>query len=112
MFKVRENVSRMQTNGRNVSTDLYGAVEEAVVLADRVEQSLGAVERHAGARVPADVCVRALLALAHFDHHAAYAVRRHPVTGVRRRSPGYGVCLLYTSPSPRDRTRSRMPSSA
>ena len=25
---------------------------------------------------------------------------------------GRGVCLLYTSPSPRDRTRSRMPSSA
>ena len=25
---------------------------------------------------------------------------------------GYEVCLLYTSPSPRDRTRSRMPSSA
>ena len=25
---------------------------------------------------------------------------------------GYGACLLYTSPSPRDRTRSRMPSSA
>ena len=24
----------------------------------------------------------------------------------------YGPCLLYTSPSPRDRTRSRMPSSA
>ena len=24
----------------------------------------------------------------------------------------YGHCLLYTSPSPRDRTRSRMPSSA
>ena len=24
----------------------------------------------------------------------------------------YKVCLLYTSPSPRDRTRSRMPSSA
>ena len=25
---------------------------------------------------------------------------------------GINVCLLYTSPSPRDRTRSRMPSSA
>ena len=25
---------------------------------------------------------------------------------------GYSGCLLYTSPSPRDRTRSRMPSSA
>ena len=30
-----------------------------------------------------------------------------------RRSYGVGyTCLLYTSPSPRDRTRSRMPSSA
>ena len=28
------------------------------------------------------------------------------------RHPGNGPCLLYTSPSPRDRTRSRMPSSA
>ena len=28
------------------------------------------------------------------------------------RTPGNIVCLLYTSPSPRDRTRSRMPSSA
>ena len=26
--------------------------------------------------------------------------------------PHLGACLLYTSPSPRDRTRSRMPSSA
>ena len=26
--------------------------------------------------------------------------------------PPVGACLLYTSPSPRDRTRSRMPSSA
>ena len=25
---------------------------------------------------------------------------------------GFEACLLYTSPSPRDRTRSRMPSSA
>ena len=26
--------------------------------------------------------------------------------------PAFRICLLYTSPSPRDRTRSRMPSSA
>ena len=26
--------------------------------------------------------------------------------------PGYSPCLLYTSPSPRDRQKSRMPSSA
>ena len=27
-------------------------------------------------------------------------------------SAGFGICLLYTSPSPRDRQKSRMPSSA
>ena len=33
--------------------------------------------------------------------------------GFAAASPGdYEACLLYTSPSPRDRTRSRMPSSA
>ena len=31
---------------------------------------------------------------------------------IRRGAYDYMVCLLYTSPSPRDRTRSRMPSSA
>ena len=30
----------------------------------------------------------------------------------RARPPVHTICLLYTSPSPRDRTRSRMPSSA
>ena len=32
--------------------------------------------------------------------------------GARTLLAKYGSCLLYTSPSPRDRTRSRMPSSA
>ena len=30
----------------------------------------------------------------------------------KRKDLNYKLCLLYTSPSPRDRTRSRMPSSA
>ena len=29
-----------------------------------------------------------------------------------RKTTGYNTCLLYTSPSPRDRQKSRMPSSA
>ena len=33
-------------------------------------------------------------------------------SGVDRRYGVIEICLLYTSPSPRDRTRSRMPSSA
>ena len=35
-----------------------------------------------------------------------------PMHGLGLWSVMYGFCLLYTSPSPRDRTRSRMPSSA
>ena len=36
------------------------------------------------------------------------------MTGLRKeaREAGVYVCLLYTSPSPRDRQKSRMPSSA
>ena len=34
------------------------------------------------------------------------------VDGRKRRTWVFRICLLYTSPSPRDRTRSRMPSSA
>ena len=34
------------------------------------------------------------------------------VTSAAAAEPTNGTCLLYTSPSPRDRTRSRMPSSA
>ena len=57
------------------------------------------------------------------DADAAQRVDARPQTpadmGVRRCptakppwQPGMSACLLYTSPSPRDRTRSRMPSSA
>ena len=38
----------------------------------------------------------------------AASVRRPVIAGLARAC----TCLLYTSPSPRDRTRSRMPSSA
>ena len=31
---------------------------------------------------------------------------------IATKNPLWTICLLYTSPSPRDRTRSRMPSSA
>src|SRR5665811_42580 len=37
--------------------------------------------------------------------------RRPPVSALSSRVPAALSCLLYTSPSPRDRTRSRMPSS-
>ena len=37
---------------------------------------------------------------------------KYPKGYVTIKNELYKVCLLYTSPSPRDRTRSRMPSSA
>ena len=39
---------------------------------------------------------------------------QHPIRGAvaKPKKDAGGDCLLYTSPSPRDRTRSRMPSSA
>ena len=42
----------------------------------------------------------------------ARARRTPAVQLAERKSASFTVCLLYTSPSPRDRTRSRMPSSA
>ena len=36
----------------------------------------------------------------------------YEVHGILRRSSSFNTCLLYTSPSPRDRQKSRMPSSA
>ena len=43
-----------------------------------------------------------------FDRNAAEAACRSQ----KKKLQMFSVCLLYTSPSPRDRTRSRMPSSA
>ena len=40
---------------------------------------------------------------------AAIAHKQNTVEGI---APQVSVCLLYTSPSPRDRQKSRMPSSA
>ena len=40
------------------------------------------------------------------------ALSNDTITKVQFDTELYDTCLLYTSPSPRDRTRSRMPSSA
>ena len=46
------------------------------------------------------------------DFGALVLSMRHEGKSVGRLAEVYISCLLYTSPSPRDRTRSRMPSSA
>ena len=44
--------------------------------------------------------------------HLLSQVNRWNINAVTESNPQPYLCLLYTSPSPRDRTRSRMPSSA
>ena len=61
--------------------------------------------------VPEEDVQAAKLMLAGFGHETLRSVRSSDVIQ-RIHSELAGVCLLYTSPSPRDRTRSRMPSSA
>ena len=49
---------------------------------------------------------KGLLTTGNIESKKVYAIK--PLTFMNNS----GTCLLYTSPSPRDRTRSRMPSSA
>ena len=42
------------------------------------------------------------------DKQIEQVIRRE----IEKKYPKHNICLLYTSPSPRDRIRSRMPSSA
>jgi len=50
--------------------------------------------------------------LAHLSYQQGRLVRSWTHLERQRGGAGFMGCLLYTSPSPRDRTRSRMPSSA
>ena len=47
-----------------------------------------------------------------YDMYGVSAAHKTIPLGTRVRVTNLTNCLLYTSPSPRDRTRSRMPSSA
>ena len=47
-----------------------------------------------------------------FDHVAHHEVQRRVEEELQKLAEPYRTCLLYTSPSPRDRQKSRMPSSA
>ena len=44
--------------------------------------------------------------------YAIYILGRLDIAAKKRKLSGVETCLLYTSPSPRDATLSRMPSSA
>ena len=88
------------------------ACPSGVKYAPLIEQTRAAVESH-HTRSASERWFRTLL-----FNTLPYAGRLRALglplllLGPLRRSAAFQRCLLYTSPSPRDRTRSRMPSSA
>ena len=81
-------------------------------LSERLSQSLRQVSGKA--RLSEDNIKDALrdVRKALLEADVALPVVKDFIERVRTRALGSEVCLLYTSPSPRDRQKSRMPSSA
>ena len=100
------------TSGFGLATAERFAAEDAtvVVMARNGEKAAEVGERLGGSGLTCDIT--------NFDHMnsaTAEAVGRHGRIDVAVNYAGYAQstpCLLYTSPSPRDATLSRMPSSA
>ena len=75
--------------------------EEIFDMARKLEGIIRNVGKHAAGVVIADKKLTELVPL-----------YKDNTTNLLLPSTQFDICLLYTSPSPRDRTRSRMPSSA
>ena len=111
-------------NAVYVATNAMGtnAVQSPVERSPWDSTSLVSAQEHAALQAERDALQRQLNALLARSHAGDHAVRQQGEHGCLVESiedaeqagyeRGYDVCLLYTSPSPRDRTRSRMPSSA
>ena len=96
----------------NVST--CAAVHKAIRLGQPLVERIvtingGAVARPGNIFAPLGTLVEELLAFCGLTEPPARLILGGPMMGTPLL---HGNCLLYTSPSPRDRTRSRMPSSA
>ena len=80
-----------------ITPEQYASLEKRIIAAvDASAQELIAISRD----------IHAHPELMWKEHYAVKILTQKLMT------EGFEVCLLYTSPSPRDRTRSRMPSSA
>ena len=59
-----------------------------------------------------EILVQAINALTSCEPRFEYVLEHTGMPKLRLRPDGFQTCLLYTSPSPRDLSTSRMPSSA
>ena len=90
---------------RDTSTGTQGSNRDALVSAMQVAATcqVGSL-----ASTPTDSVVHSIVQTDNIDDSTVGS----KITIVTGTAVHLGTCLLYTSPSPRDRTRSRMPSSA
>ena len=97
----------------------FGTIDfllHSVAFADRDDLQRDTVETSRnGFKMAMDISVFSLIAMCNaarpiFAENASVACMSY--FGGEKCVPGYNVCLLYTSPSPRDQRGSRMPSSA
>ena len=90
------------TIGRGIADKLdINFVDTDILIENKHRLSLEQIKQEYGYKFVRDEEEKVILGLSNFDKVIS--------TGG---SAIYSFCLLYTSPSPRDRTRSRMPSSA
>jgi len=98
-----------------VDIEMIAQLLLAVVLGILVGAEREIVHKPAGLRTHALVslgaCLFTIISVHHFNMDPA-RIAAGIVAGIGFIGAGSIICLLYTSPSPRDRTRSRMPSSA
>ena len=103
---------------RGRSTFMVEMIETAAILNQSSERSLVVLDEIGRGTATYDGLSIAWAAVEYLHTHnrcrALFATHFHELTALSSRlnSLVCYYCLLYTSPSPRDRTRSRMPSSA
>ena len=100
--------ARLREEGKGISEALAGAQAEAQAAALRAEAADEEAAEHERAL---DAMQRRTAQLEAELEGVGEAEARQRARAERLVAEA-GDCLLYTSPSPRDRTRSRMPSSA
>ena len=113
-----ESTSTSSPSSSNTSTDATGGGDLSMQYMNKLTSS-GMSDEQAAATVG-----HLIVETGGFKHMEELAPNVHgtkgyghlqwtdPTPGSGRRTDFMNYCLLYTSPSPRDRTRSRMPSSA
>ena len=92
-----------ETEQRNAELAVINSVQDGLVR----EMDMAAIYQLVGEKI-CDVLNTQTMIIRTFDHDTGLEYWQYAI----EKGDRIDVCLLYTSPSPRDRTRSRMPSSA